>query len=239
MKIIYIYTLSDPDTLEIKYVGVTLYPKIRYKQHLNDKKNTKKSCWIKSLNRFNKIPTMNIIEISDENSWEDRERYYISHFKSIGHDIKNLTDGGGGSFGYKFTDDVKKSFSINRKGELNPFYNREHSNETKEMLSKIASERIGSKNPMWGKKQKESSKNLMSLRKIGKYDGVKNPRAKRLYQYNSNNILIKVWEYAKECADYYKISRGNISTFANHNTKVDIQMTGKYRILRDFIFKLH
>ena len=239
MKNVYIYTLSDPDTLSIKYVGVTIHPKKRYRQHLIDKGNTKKSNWVKSLKKLNKLPIMDIIEISDEENWEEKERYYISYFRSAGYDIKNLTEGGGGSFGYKFSDEVKKNFSINRRGELNSFYNRKHSKDVKEILSYFASQRVGEKNPMWGKNQKESSKKLMSLKKIGKYIGSKNPRARKLYQYDVDNNLVREWDYAKECADYYKISRGNISNFAKHNTKVDIDGLGKYRILNSFIFKFH
>jgi len=57
--------------------------------------------------------------------------------------------------------------------------------------------------------------------------------------YNTDNNLIKCWDFAKECADFYNISRGNISTFSKNNTNVDLSGRGKYRILSGFIFKYH
>ena len=44
--------------------------------------------------------------------------------------------------------------SENSKGELNPFYGKKHSIETKTKLSEIAKKRIGENSPMYGKKHK-------------------------------------------------------------------------------------
>jgi len=49
----------------------------------------------------------------------------------------------------------------------------------------------GEKNPMYGKHHTEDAKSLMRNKKIGLYDGVNNPRAKELFQYDKDLNLIK------------------------------------------------
>jgi len=64
--------------------------------------------------------------------------------------------------------------------------------------------------------------------------GINNPRSKSIYQYDKNLKLLKKWSYAKECADFYKISRGNISTASKFNsTKIK---DNKYITCSGFIF---
>ena len=76
----------------------------------------------------------------------------------------------------------------------------------------------GEKNPMYGKQHTENAKLLMRNKKIGLYDGVNNPRAKELFQYDKDLNLIKKWTFAKDCCDFYNISRGNVSTSAKINS---------------------
>lgn len=78
----------------------------------------------------------------------------------------------------------------------------------------------------------------MSDKKIGIYDGVNNPRAKKIFQYDDDDHLVREWSYAKECADFFNISRGNLSTFAKHNTEADtLDSPVKYRKLKGMVFK--
>lgn len=237
-RIIYIYTLSDPISYETRYVGKTLNIKKRYSEHINESKtnNTRKSNWIRKLSKEEKLPIIDVIDICDECSFSFWEMHYISLYKSWGFRLLNHTDGGEGASGYKYSDDMRLKKSESMKGPKNHFYGKNHTKETKKILSEV--DKKGEKNPMWNKNHKISSKNIMSSKKSGLYDGVKNPRARKLYQYTINNELVKIWDYAKECADFYNISRGNISTFAKNNSKVD-DKHGKYRILNGFIFKFH
>lgn len=65
-------------------------------------------------------------------------------------------------------------------------------------------------------------------------------RIKKLYQYNKYGGLMRVWNRSKDCADYYHISKGNISAYAKHNTEIDdTHSKDAYRVLHDFIFKFH
>jgi len=92
----------------------------------------------------------------------------------------------------------------------------------------------GEKNPMFGKKHRDTTKKKMSEKKIGLYDGVNNPRAKPIYQYDDKVTFIKKWECAKECADFYNISRGNISSAAKYNSS--LENMDKYMVRYGFIF---
>jgi hypothetical protein len=95
----FIYTLSDPNTGLVRYIGKTNNIKNRLKRHLNNNSlstTTKKNNWIISLLRNNLIP---IIEVLDEINSEEidfYEKFYISLFKSWEFDLLNGTDGGDG-----------------------------------------------------------------------------------------------------------------------------------------------
>jgi hypothetical protein len=90
----------------------------------------------------------------------------------------------------------------------------------------------GENNGMFGKKHTDKSKYKMRLKKIGVFKGDKNPMSKKLFQYSIDYKLIKVWNYAKEAAVFYKISEGNISSAATYNSKVN----NNFKIRYNFIF---
>jgi len=232
---IFIYTLSNPDTFEVRYVGISKNIKRRYKEHIKESKkgNNYKSCWIRSLNKMPIIDIIDECSIFDYTFWE---KYYITLFKSWGFKLTNLTDGGEGANGYRFNQESKNKMSENRKGDKNGFYGKKHSEENKILMSYLKAEKYdGDKNPMYGKKHKDLSKIIMSQKKKNLYNGENNPRAKKLYQYTLEDKLIKIWNTAKECADFYFISRGNISAFAKHNTNKNNNIS--YKILNGYIFK--
>lgn len=91
-----IYTLSDPETGEIRYVGKTVCTlKKRLRDHINlSQKNEYYSArWIRSLVSKNLEPIMRLIEICDENNWEEREKYHIAEMRKT-CDLTNVLDGG-------------------------------------------------------------------------------------------------------------------------------------------------
>jgi group I intron endonuclease len=230
---VYIYILSYND--DIRYVGRTFNLNKRLKQHINEsnKNNTHKSNWIRKVKNIN----IEIVDVCSEDNYSFWEQHYISLYRSWGFNLLNKTIGGEGLTGYRHTNKFKIWKSNSMIGEKNHFYGKKHTLETRKIISEV--DRYGEKNSMYGKKHKKKSKSIMSNKKIGVYDGINNPRAKKLYQYDLDNNLIKCWGFAKECADFYNISRGNISTFSKNNTNVDLSGEGKYRILSGFIFKYH
>lgn len=69
----------------------------------------------------------------------------ITKFKTKNRNIGyNLTDGGEGASGFRFSDDQKKIMSDRRKGkyigENNPFYGEKHTEKTKNIISNIMKE---------------------------------------------------------------------------------------------------
>lgn len=97
-----IYTLSDPDTNEVRYVGKTVktFPQ-RLQDHLYSvkKEHNYRSNWIKSILSRGKRP---VIQYLDECSWDCSqalEIYWISQFKTWGFRLVNLSQGGEGNLG--------------------------------------------------------------------------------------------------------------------------------------------
>lgn len=99
-----IYGLKDPITKELRFVGQTTKESTnyRFKGHINEKANTRKNQWIRSLKSKNTLP---IIFIIDECYGLDElnrlEIFWIGYFKSIGCRLTNVTIGGDGVRGVK------------------------------------------------------------------------------------------------------------------------------------------
>jgi group I intron endonuclease len=131
-----------------------------------------------------------IIEYCDIEHLSERERYYIKKWKTKAPNGYNLTDGGEGTSGYKFTKEQKRTLSIAKMGiiqseETKKKNSESHkgifpSEESKKKMSiaqkgRIVSEearinigktKIGNKN-MLGKHHSEKSKKQMSDKRTG------------------------------------------------------------------------
>lgn len=118
----YIYTLSDPNTNEVRYVGKTINIKRRYKQHLYDKRQTShKHSWITSLKKIGLKPIMIIIEECNNDNWEEREIYWISKYNNL----TNNKLGGNGGDDYKRTI-PQESIDKIRQANLGKILSKEH-----------------------------------------------------------------------------------------------------------------
>lgn len=93
-----IYTLTDPITNEVRYVGKANDISQRYKSHLNGarKHQIHKKNWINSLKKLKLKPIIDVIDIVPINEWVFWETYWISQFKSWGCNLINYTMGGDG-----------------------------------------------------------------------------------------------------------------------------------------------
>lgn len=85
------------------------------------------------------------------------ECYYIQYYDSYNSGY-NMTLGGGGSLGYKFSQEARQKQSEIQQGESNSFYGKHHSDESKQKMSKAKT----------GKKMSEKTKNRLSQAKKGK-----------------------------------------------------------------------
>ncbi len=91
-----IYSLSDPETGKIRYVGKTLNSlekRLRDHIYFSKRNDFYSSRWVRSLLRKNLRPVINLIEICDENNWEDRERHWIREMGKTCN-LTNTLEGG-------------------------------------------------------------------------------------------------------------------------------------------------
>lgn len=92
-KLTYIYALLEPAG-NVRYVGKSDIPYRRFERHLCDQADTRKARWVRSLLRRGDQPRLLIIEAARRDCWQERERYWIAQFKSVGADLTNSSDGG-------------------------------------------------------------------------------------------------------------------------------------------------
>ncbi len=93
----YIYTLTDPIDLKIKYIGKTNNIKRRLKQHMLPsclKFKNYKNNWLKKLKSNGTKPIIEILDEGNDVNIDTLEQYWISQFKAWGFNLKNMTDGG-------------------------------------------------------------------------------------------------------------------------------------------------
>lgn len=111
LGIIYAYTNLESGRM---YVGQTLFPKKRFKQHLTD--NYRQGWHIDYQNNPDKYE-YSIIEMNvPEDKLDEREIYWISFFDTYNNGY-NLNEGGGSQRGYKHTVETKLKMSISRVGK--------------------------------------------------------------------------------------------------------------------------
>lgn len=100
---IYIYSLSDPETKTVRYIGKTSRLVRRLQTHIRLAPSSKHhaAAWINSLLNRGLKPEMNVIEeIGDDADWSEREIFWIEHFKKSGFDLTNTSPGGLGGASY-------------------------------------------------------------------------------------------------------------------------------------------
>lgn len=158
MDTIYIYTLSDPISSEIKYVGKSINIKNRYMQHIKNckKEHTLKCEWVKSLLDKGLKPKIFVIDELMYDDWQFWEKYWISQLKTWGFNLLNSTEGGDGvTYHSELT---KKNISEKKKGV------KIHTEEHKLSLS----ERMKGNTYTLGKKLSEDHKKKISMSNLGK-----------------------------------------------------------------------
>lgn len=118
---IHIYTLSDPRLpARIRYVGWTINPKRRLREHVSraqyHREDTHKARWIRGLLSIGIKPDLITIEQTDELHVQERERYWISYYRTLGFPLTNLSEGGDGVLGYHHTPEIIEKYSSKLRG---------------------------------------------------------------------------------------------------------------------------
>jgi len=111
-----IYLARHPLTDSVVYVGVTSKS---LKERLRHHKNCRLGRFpefVKDLLLVGLSPKMEIVETISENSdWQERERYWIAHFRERGVNLLNETIGGLGGAGRRCTEEQKVESSARMK----------------------------------------------------------------------------------------------------------------------------
>jgi hypothetical protein len=120
MATVYIYALTDPRTGEIRYVGKTVDLKKRQNFHNCPSMHQKGSCrraWVMELRELGLRPKLVSLEECSEDTWQERERYWIKRYGGVGK-LLNVREGG--EFNPPKTDEFKRSIGDQLRGRKRP-----------------------------------------------------------------------------------------------------------------------
>lgn len=216
MKTTFIYSLSDPDTKEIRYIGKANNLKCRLWCHIHeakyDLKNLHKCNWINSLLKMEKKPVITIIEEVLFEDWKIREIYWIHQFREWGFNLINMTDGG--EYGI-ISDNCRRALSLVKRGQLTGF---KHSEESKSLIKakralQIITEdhkRHTSESMRGIQKSEEHRKNISKSKEGVKLtkehrESMSLSKLKEVKEITSNNE-IRIWKCSKDIAEFYNAS---------------------------------
>lgn len=215
-----IYTLTDPTTNEIRYIGCTTQPLWkRLSAHISEStsnlriSNTHKSNWIRNLLSNGNKPIISLLEETSEDKLKEREKFWILYFKNT-HlvNLVNGTPGGDGlPLGFKHSEDTKKRMSASKIGTRPPWMNFNNADEIRYKIGLTQQ----------GKKLTEDHKIKISKSMIGKTKGRKYPKHhyskkyKSVNQYSLTGKLIKTWESIKIIEETLGFKKSRISRCCN------------------------
>ncbi len=158
-----IYALKDENGV-VRYVGKSSHSsQKRYSRHLADGRNsekTHKACWIRGMLQRGLTPTMDIIDVVDGDGL-DAEMKWIKFFRDAGVNLTNLTDGGEGPTGRKYTPEQLKK---HREAMKHSFEYREIWNKGKRMPEETRRKMSASRK---GRKFSKETKKKISKAKKG------------------------------------------------------------------------
>lgn len=100
-----IYALRNPLNGQVFYIGKANEAANRLKHHLKPSRLAKaipKNDYIKkSILAFGATPELFVLEECSFENFREREQYWISYYKSKGHELFNDTEGGEGPTGFR------------------------------------------------------------------------------------------------------------------------------------------
>ena len=211
------------------YVGQTIFTLEKRKdKHVWDSLNGCNMYFHRAIRKYDiynfKWTTLhdNIITIEDLNRLEI---FYINYYDTFGNGY-NLTEGGGGSIGFKHTEKSKakmsethkgkklseghkEKISVANSGENNAFYGKHHSEETRK---KMSNSRRGEKHRNYGKHLPIKTRRKISEALSGRFGG-QNNRARA--------VIIKddQFDTLKEAAEFIGVTPSSIRKRILHKTK--------------------
>ena len=185
-----VYSISCPDSNEVKYIGQTEDFKTRVYNHLKGKELNKKQLWINSLLRENKIPKFEIIEKFKTRHGALKKELEL--IKSIGSDnLLNVT--------------FKQTFY---KWKLDGTF-VDKVEGTRQELGNVRVNRLTSKGFVW------SRENEFPKWKVDKYKEARSVNKKQVHQINKKGELIATFEGVRDAGRITGIDHRSISAVAS------------------------
>lgn len=110
----FIYVLEDPDTTEVRYVGVT-HGRNRLREHIygarSGRERNHRACWVRALLRKGRRPVQRIVEEGVGPLWAQSEQTWIARLIAAGARLTNATSGGEGTVGRKLSRQHREKLS--------------------------------------------------------------------------------------------------------------------------------
>ena len=217
MKMVKIYKLIDPTSLEVRYVGKTEKTlKHRLSMHvttsIKNKNKTHKEAWITGLSFIGLRPLIELIEEVNFEDWQEKEIYWITQFENL----TNTCSGGSGGTGriYSESERLQRSITMKKLIEEGKIDYTERALKISQshkgkILSEVTKEKLRQCN--LGKKQSREQK-LKTARKIVRID---KDGSKVLFESIGEGCLSIGAVSFKEIKTY----RGNISSACSGRIK--------------------
>jgi hypothetical protein len=168
MRPVSIYVLSDPRTMELRYVGQTNRPvERRLQQHIRDARKQTiiySSAWINGILDSGLKPDLTIIEEYDDPVIADEaEQFWIQYFRSIGCRLVNRAIGGRSIRGWRHSSEQCIKWREERRGERAPRFGDPKSPEERAKLS-ASMKRVWQvkPHPFKGRKHSDATRKLIA-----------------------------------------------------------------------------
>ncbi len=185
--IYYLYRHIRLDTNEVFYIGLAKRTEDDYrlnKYHRAFSRFNRSKLW-KNIANKTSYETEIMLENLTLNEANEKETEFVRLYgrRDLGlGSLVNFTDGGDGVRNKLYTEEDNKSKSERVLGKKNPFFGKKHTQETKDKIRKLGQERYKdrTKHPMFGKKKSRESVE----RQVAK-------QSKPVLQYNKEGVFIK------------------------------------------------
>ncbi len=253
-----IYGLFHPRTDELRYVGQTVRPpQKRLTSHLVPstlKHDSHRDRWIKILLNQGLKPTIKVIQkYSTASELNKAEIYWIAYFRNFGCRLTNITNGGGGTSGWKASEETRMRRSQTQKGQKRSEEARRNISEAGKGRKLSEEHKHNISEGVKGTKHSEETCRNMSIAATKRgisfetrkkmADGHKGKRYKRtkpLTPVHRENMSVahgsrpfngpdgKVWINQSEAAKHYTVCRSALSGVLRGDRKHTKGLTFKY-----------